>query len=159
MATNSTALSWRSGIPLTDLTVFELYDVMELRAKVFIVEQTCIYQDLDGLDKACLHVLGTDSTTAIRAYARVLPPKTKGKYQINPMIGRVVIAPEARGSGQARVLMEKAIDVCRIHWPDLGIDIGAQAHLEKFYSSLGFRKTSEPYDEDGIMHIDMHRTP
>ncbi|KAF0715109.1 hypothetical protein As57867_003556, partial [Aphanomyces stellatus] len=147
------SISWEC-VPLTDLSVMTLYDVIQLRANVFIVEQECIYLDLDGYDKTSLHVIGTlqqGDAKKIAAYARVLPPRTKGETQTRPMIGRVVIAPDARGAGLARVLMEQAIAACSTRWPHQGIDIGAQAHLETFYTSLGFHTTSPaPYDEDGI---------
>ncbi|ETW05473.1 hypothetical protein H310_03236 [Aphanomyces invadans] len=153
-------LTWRVAA-LPDLDVTTLYDIMQLRANVFIVEQTCVYLDLDGYDKACLHVMGMTSSDAgakIVAYARILPPKTKGDKQNVPMIGRVVVAPEVRGQGLANVLMQQAIAVCGDRWPHAGIDIGAQAYLEAFYTRLGFQTTSPaPYDEDGILHIDMHR--
>ncbi|ETV76568.1 hypothetical protein H257_09567 [Aphanomyces astaci] len=154
-------VTWQFAGALSDLSVTTLYEIMQLRAKVFIVEQACVYLDLDGYDKACVHVIGTSATggdAKIVAYARVLPPHTKGNSQQVPMIGRVVVAPEARGQGLASELMVKAMDVCTERWPQGGIAISAQVHLESFYSRLGFHTTSaEPYDDDGIMHIDMHR--
>ena len=150
-------LKWQC-VPMTDLSAETLYDVLKLRADVFIVEQTCIWTELDGYDKQSLHLFGqNESSTDIIAYARIVPAYTKGETQPMPLISRVVTAPAARGTGLGRVLMQQAIDNCASHWPDATIEIGAQARLESFYASMGFQTSSDPYDEDGIMHINMIR--
>ncbi|OQR99833.1 GNAT family acetyltransferase [Thraustotheca clavata] len=143
--------------PLRELSAAMLYDIMHVRCAVFIVEQTCPYLDTDNLDKlpSCLHLAALDDDQSIVAYARLLGPGSKGSKQKWPMIGRVVIAPAHRGQGVGKILMEKAIAECRRAWPKQPIEISAQAHLEAFYKSLGFNTTSEPYDDDGILHIDM----
>ncbi len=132
------------------LTVQELYDVLQLRQAVFVVEQDCAYQDLDGLDPACHHLLGRDDQ-GVAATVRVVPP---GLSHSLPCIGRVVTASRVRGTGLGRPLMQEAIRHVRQVWPG-GIHIGAQAHLHDYYASLGFEVSGPVYDEDGIPHLPM----
>ena len=129
-----------------ELTVHELYAITVLRERVFIVEQNCPYIDADGYDPQCRHMW----CTGMQAYCRIVPA---GAKFAEISIGRVITAPEARGTGLGRELMRRAIAVCG----SVPIRIGAQAHLEKFYGELGFVRASEPYDEDGIPHIEMLR--
>jgi ElaA protein len=143
---------------LQGLSALALYELLALRSQVFVLEQQCIYLDPDGLDPQCWHLQGRTDEGALQVYARLVPPLAKGPQQVLPMIGRVVTAPSARGGGQGRVLMQRAIDECMQLWPGQTIEINAQAHLQRFYASLGFVVTSEPYDEDGISHVDMRRT-
>jgi ElaA protein len=128
-----------------ELTIAELYAIVALRERVFVVEQACAYLDADGLDPQARHLWCDD----LAAYARILPAGAKYASQ---SIGRVIVAPEARGRGLARDLMIRAIAACT--GP---IELGAQAHLEKFYASLGFQRTGDIYVEDGIPHVDMLR--
>lgn len=139
------------------LSASALYALLSLRSQVFVLEQRCVYLDPDGLDPQCWHLQGRGEQDELQAYARLLPPLLKGPQQTLPMIGRVVTASSARGAGQGRALMQQAIAECARLWPGQGIDIGAQAHLQGFYASLGFVPSSAPYDEDGIAHIDMRR--
>ncbi|WP_100655945.1 GNAT family N-acetyltransferase [Alteromonas flava] len=140
------------------LSVHQLYQILKLRSDVFVVEQNCVYPDLDDKDTApdALHVFSqSDETCAqhkITAYARCLAPGVS--YQ-GCSIGRVVVAPEQRGMGYAKALMLAAIKACQQQWPNYPIEIGAQLYLQDFYASLGFVVFSDAYDEDGIMHIDM----
>lgn len=129
----------------------ELHDALALRAAVFVVEQACLYQDVDGLDPLARHVLAHDGLELV-AYARVLPPGTR--FDVTS-IGRVVVAPRARGSGLGRRLMEEALRGIEASGP-VPIALSAQAHLERFYASLGF-VPGERYDEDGIPHVAMRR--
>lgn len=129
-----------------------LYALLVARVAVFVVEQRCAYQELDGLDSAALHLTGELDDGRLVALARILPPGTRFAQ---PSIGRVLTLPPMRGTGLGRVLMQRAIDLCRQRWPTLPIRISAQHHLEDFYRSLGFVTISEVYDEDGIPHIDM----
>ncbi len=152
----SEALHWRCR-PLAELSPEALYEILALRAQVFVMEQRCVYLDADGWDTGCWHLEGRDAAGRLQAYARLVPPGLKGASQALPMIGRVVVAPAARSAGLGRPLMRQAIAECEARWPGQGINIGAQAHLERFYASLGFETRSAPYDEDGIAHIDMHR--
>jgi ElaA protein len=124
-----------------ELTAAELYAILELRARVFVVEQKCAYLDPDGLDRTARHVWGARDGEIV-AYARILPAPTR--------IGRVVTAPEVRGTGVGRELMRRAI--ATITGP---IRLSAQAHLERFYNDFGFVRVGDPYDEDGIPHIGM----
>jgi len=139
---------------LADMAPLAVYELLALRSAVFVVEQQCVYLDPDGLDAQCWH-LGGQVGGQLHAYARLVPPHLKGQGQ--PMIGRVLIAPAARRSGQGRALMLQALAECARLWPGEAVEIQAQANLREFYASLGFVATSQPYDEDGISHIDMRR--
>lgn len=132
-----------------ELTVGELYAITALRERVFVVEQNCAYLDADGVDPGSRHLWGT-CDSEIHAYCRIVPA---GQKFAEISIGRVITAPEARGTGLGRALMRRAIAACGAQ----PIRIGAQAHLEKFYGSLGFVRASDVYDEDGIPHIEMLR--
>lgn len=132
-----------------ELSAPELYAIVNLRERVFVVEQKCVYLDADGLDPAARH-LWAERGGKIIAYLRILPAGVK--YD-EIAIGRVVTAPEARGGGLGRELMERGIAAVG----GAPIRLSAQAHLEAFYESLGFRRASEPYDEDGIPHVEMVR--
>lgn len=133
------------------LSLQELYSILTLRTDVFIVEQACPYLEVDGKDPNCLHLLGTDEGELV-AYLRILPA---GLSYDEVSIGRVVIKSSHRGKGLARPMMEQAIHFITNEWKENQIKIGAQAHLEKFYSSLGFEPVSEVYLEDNIPHLDM----
>ncbi|WP_300597312.1 GNAT family N-acetyltransferase [Niabella sp.] len=133
------------------LSATELYAILQLRAAVFVVEQTSIYQDLDGKDFKALHLTGTDNGQVI-AYTRLLPAGISYK---EPSIGRVVIAPSHRAYGLGRELMKRSIDACQEQFEQKSIRISAQLYLKNFYASLGFEPVGNPYDEDGIPHIEM----
>lgn len=135
-----------------ELTVRELYAITVLRERVFVVEQNCAYVDADGVDPQCRHLWAVDETTrAIHAYCRLVPAGVKFA---EVSIGRVITAPEARGTGLGKELMERAL----IALGECSVRIGAQAHLERFYGEFGFVKASAPYKEDGISHIEMLRS-
>lgn len=131
-----------------------LYAAMRLRSAIFVVEQHCVFPDMDGLDPACSHLCGTDDSGELLAYARLLAPGVK--YP-EASIGRVVTAEAARGRQLGRALMVEALRLTRERHPGSWIRIGAQQRLDRFYASLGFVQTGEPYLEDGIWHIDMLR--
>ncbi len=140
-----------------DLSGADLYQVLQKRQDVFILEQTCLYPDMDGLDEGAHHLLGwrmIDGKRELAAYMRVLAP---GAKYVEMSLGRVLTAPCARGTGIGRELLAQGIAHAERQHPGHKIRIGAQQHLEKFYGSFGFSTISEPYDEDGIMHIDMLR--
>ena len=130
-----------------ELRVDELYAIVALRERVFVVEQACAYLDADGLDPASRH-LWAERDGAIAAYLRIVPAGVKFPEL---SLGRVITAPEARGTGLGRELMKCWIAAAG----GVSIRIGAQAHLEKFYGELGFVRASDVYDEDGIPHIEM----
>ena len=138
-----------------ELSNSELYGILQLRAEVFVVEQDCVYQDVDGFDQVALHVMGQRDRgegPELVCYTRLLAPGVK--YE-GASIGRVVTHMSVRGGGIGKALMVKSIAYCRDRWPGVPVTISAQQHLERFYSELGFRTESEPYDEDGIPHIRM----
>ncbi len=136
------------------LSVGQLYDLLQLRSQVFVVEQHCVFLDIDGLDRQTLHLLGTAEDGALRAYARLIPPGVKAP---DALIGRVVTAPAVRGGGTGRALMAESVARCEQLWPGHAITLHAQAHLERFYASFGFAPVGEPYLEDGIPHIEMRK--
>lgn len=140
-------------LPFDRLTGRQVHDVLQLRQRVFIVEQTCPYLDADGSDPRCWHGLGVKDGVLV-ATARIVPP---GEKFGEPAIGRVVTAPEMRREGAGRALMISAIAQVKRLYPGQPIRIGAQRYLERFYGSLGFVPMGEPYDEDGIPHIEMLR--
>lgn len=140
-------------LPFSSLTGRDVHDVLQLRERVFIVEQQCPYLDADGADPQCWHGLCRDGDTLI-ATARLVPP---GLKYAEPAIGRVVSAPEVRRTGAGRALMRSAIAQTKVLWPGQDVRLGAQRYLERFYASLGFEPVGEPYDEDGIPHIEMLR--
>ena len=147
-------LHWRFA-RFEELTPREVHDILQARVAVFILEQECLFQDIDGLDPACWHLVGRAGPGGeIDAYCRIVPPVTK---YAEPSIGRVITAAHARGRGAGRELMREAIARTRALWPGVPIRVAAQQYLERFYGELGFARVSEPYDEDGIMHIDMVR--
>lgn len=132
-----------------ELTRDELYAIIALRERVFVVEQKCAYLDADGLDPRCLHLWAVERG-AIVAYLRFLPAGVK--YD-EAAIGRVIVAQEARGTGLGKELMRRGLAMAGA----APVRVGAQAHLERFYGELGFRRVSDVYDEDGIPHVEMLR--
>lgn len=140
-----------------DLSPADLYEVLAQRQDVFILEQTCLYPDIDGLDPQAHHLLGwrmVDGKRQLAAYLRVLGPGVK---YTEMSLGRVITTKAARGSGAGRALLHEGIARAEALYPGHRIRIGAQQYLEQFYRSFGFDTVSAPYDEDGIMHIDMLR--
>jgi ElaA protein len=137
------------------LGVDNLYDALALRCRVFILEQGP-YQDPDGLDRESWHLLGRDEAGALQAYLRIVDP---GLKYAEPSIGRVITSPETRGTGLGRALMIEGVARCVDAWPGRGIRISAQAHLERFYTGLGFERVGEDYGEDNIPHCQMWRRP
>jgi ElaA protein len=141
-------MDWR---PFEQLTPRQVHDLLQLRSRVFVVEQACVFLDADGLDPRCVHGLCTRDGVLV-ATARLVPPGLKHAL---PAIGRVVTAPEARRTGLGRALMAAALSEVGRRYPGQGVYLSAQRHLEGFYASLGFRTSGAPYDEDGIPHVDM----
>jgi ElaA protein len=146
------------------LTPQLLYHILQARSDVFVVEQACAYQEMDGKDNSALHLCGwqysgqpTDGALpALVAYARLLPP---GVSYREASIGRVMTARTARTKKLGRPLMQQALTQMALHYPGQSITIGAQNYLRSFYQSLGFETISAVYDEDGIDHVDMRYTP
>ena len=138
-----------------DLNTTELYQILQLRNEVFIVEQNCPFQDLDDKDFKCYHLIGFDTVSQkIMAYTRIVPA---GVSYEEASIGRVVSSPLARGAGIGKQLMKKSIELLEELYGGVSIRIGAQLYLKKYYESFGFQQDSEIYLEDGIEHILMVR--
>ena len=143
-------LTWTYSC-FNELSAKEVYVILSLRSKVFVVEQNCVYLDTDGKDIDALHICGWMGDTLV-AYARILPP---GLAFTEASIGRVVTDPEWRKSGNGRLLMQTAIEKTLSQFTVSSIRIGAQTYLINFYASLGFRQQGQIYIEDGIPHIEM----
>jgi len=135
------------------LSVSELYSVLQLRSKVFVVEQNCVYQDIDGKDEKAMHLLG-ESDGKIVAYVRFFK---SGDYFENASIGRVVIDPDYRDRKWGYEMMSEAINGVESAFGETKITISAQLYLQKFYEKLGFVTSSETYLEDDIPHIEMKK--
>jgi len=136
-----------------ELSTAELYELLQLRSEVFVVEQDCVYQDLDGKDEKALHVLGYYEGN-LAAYTRIF---NKGYYFNEASIGRVVVSPKYRDKKFGHDLMRVSIEAVKEHYNETAITISAQEYLKKFYESHGFEQTSEMYLEDDIPHIQMKR--
>lgn len=134
-----------------ELTTQELYDILQLRSEVFVVEQDCVYQDIDGKDQKALHVLGYKNNVVV-AYTRIFKP---GDYFEKASIGRVVVAKKERQHKYGYDIMEASIQAIKEHYNETNIKISAQCYLNKFYNNLGFKAIGEDYLEDGIPHIAM----
>lgn len=137
--------------PFNELTPHELYAILRLRSEVFVVEQHCVFLDMDNKDQHCLHVMGWQNEQLV-ASTRLVPA---GISYDEISIGRVVSSPLARGTGIGRELMKRSIDEVILRWGLHDIKIGAQLYLKKFYESIGFIQTSDIYLEDNIEHIEM----
>jgi ElaA protein len=137
----------------SELSSHELYALLQLRSEVFVVEQNCAFQDLDGKDlyHDTAHLMGWQGDTLL-AYARLLEPSL---HQGQAVIGRVIVATSARGQGLGHTLMRRALEAVHQRWPDRPIYLGAQAHLQAYYARHGFVPVSEPYLEHGIAHLGM----
>ncbi|MCY1721767.1 GNAT family N-acetyltransferase [Prolixibacteraceae bacterium Z1-6] len=135
----------------SELTTTELYDILQLRAEIFVVEQDCVYNDLDDLDKDATHQF-LKKNGKIVAYSRLLKPGTRFP---DYSIGRVVIKETERGTGLGIQMMEEAKSFILNEWQAVKIKISAQKYLRKFYEDLGFKVVTEEYLEDGIPHFGM----
>ena len=134
-----------------ELSIQELYVILQLRAEVFVVEQDCVYQDLDNKDLDAYHVLGVLDTKIV-AYARIFKP---GDYFLESSIGRIVVKKEFRKFQYGYQLVQNSIQFIENNLQQNTILISAQSYLTKFYNSLGFTQVGEEYLEDGIPHIKM----
>lgn len=134
-----------------EISIEELYKILQLRIEVFSVEQNCVYQDLDGKDQKALHVVGTKNDEVV-AYARIFKA---GDYFKEASIGRVVVASDQRTYGYGHAILKFTIEMIEKRLNQTTIKLSAQTYLQKFYESHGFLKTGEEYLEDGIPHIAM----
>ncbi|MGA1379680.1 MAG: GNAT family N-acetyltransferase [Chitinophagaceae bacterium] len=137
----------------SELTNSDLYELLKLRSAIFVVEQNCVFPDMDDKDYSSYHLCGWDNDKLV-AYTRLLPP---GLAYENCSIGRVVTAASVRRQGVGRLLMKKSIEACQQLFSSRDIEIGAQLYLEQFYGSFQFKREGEVYLEDGIDHIHMRR--
>ncbi len=145
-------------LQFAELTAAQLYCVLKLRQDVFVLEQACLYPDLDGHDQQALHLCAWRDGELL-GYLRALPPGGDAlpgdATATESTLGRVVVSPAARGLSLGRELTRRGIALNLETWPGAGICIGAQAHLQKFYTELGFEPLGDVYDDDGIPHIKM----
>ncbi|WP_252374449.1 GNAT family N-acetyltransferase [Hydrogenophaga sp. 2FB] len=149
---SSHPLNWRC-LPFDALHARTLYALLQLRTEVFVMEQTCVFQDMDGADAQCFHLLG-ERDGELLAYARLVPA---GLKFTEASIGRVVTLPAARGGGLGHVLVRESVQALQGLWGVQPIRIGAQARLQAFYQQHGFVPDGPIYIEDGIDHIEMVR--
>lgn len=131
-----------------ELTIHELYQILRLRSEVFVVEQDCVYQDVDNKDQKALHVIGLKGDEVV-AYTRIFKP---GDYFDNVSIGRVVVRQDQRKYGLGKQIMLATMAAIDQRFPNKPIEISAQSYLLRFYTELGFSAFGEEYLEDGIPH-------
>ncbi len=139
--------------PFHTLTINELYDLLALRSEVFVVEQDCVYQDIDDKDQKALHIIGKKNERIV-AYTRLF---NKGDYFENTSIGRVVVKNTERKYGYGHDVIKASIQAIKEHYKETTIVISAQTYLKRFYEQHNFKKIGEEYLEDGIPHIKMIR--
>lgn len=138
----------------SELTTQELYHLLQLRSEVFVVEQDCVYQDIDGKDQKALHVLGYKEDTLV-AYTRIFKPND---YFNESSIGRVVVLKSQRHNKYGYDIMEASIKAIKHHFSETLIKISAQCYLKQFYTNIGFKEIGKEYLEDDIPHIAMIKT-
>ncbi len=139
-----------------ELTNWELYGILQLRTEVFVVEQTCVFQDMDGKDEEnCQHIYCVTQEGKVIACARFFPP---GILYQEAALGRICTSPAYRGTGLGKELMRRSLAEMERCFPGQPIRIGAQTYLNEFYKSFGFENVSELYMEDGIEHVEMIKT-
>ncbi|MRI01118.1 GNAT family N-acetyltransferase [Kriegella sp. EG-1] len=136
-----------------ELTKQELYEILQLRSEVFVVEQDCVYQDIDGKDQQAMHVFAKKNGR-FAAYTRIFKP---GDYFSEASIGRVVVKKSERKFGYGQIIMKTSIKAIQNFFEEKEIHISAQLYLKEFYESLGFNQVGEVYLEDGIPHIAMFK--
>jgi ElaA protein len=137
---------------INELTGRQMHAILKARCDVFVVEQNCVFPDIDDNDLIALHLCGWDQHNQLAAYLRILPPNST---YAEPALGRVLSSPTYRGTGIGRQLIQEGLKQIQSHYPGLPIRIGAQSYLIKFYSSFGFEIASDEYIEDGIPHVEM----
>jgi ElaA protein len=140
--------------PFSEIPAVKMYRILALRADVFVVEQTCAYQDLDGKDEHAIWVWAEDESGTVHATARLLPA---GISYEEISIGRVCSSLASRRTGLGKLLMEECLKQCEHIWGKQTITISAQQYLLKFYNELGFVEEGEMYLEDDIPHLKMKR--
>lgn len=149
---NNLNISWNTK-PFDELTTHELYAILQLRTAIFVVEQNCVFQDMDGKDQQAYHCMAWLDNELV-AYTRLFD---KNIVYDKASIGRVIVAQKMRKFGLGKQLMETSIQYCDELFGKQKIKIGAQFYLKRFYESLGFQQVSDIYVEDDILHIYMER--
>lgn len=144
-------LNWNFK-PYSELSLNEFHDAIALRMKVFIIEQNCTYQDLDGLDKECYHLLTTNQKNEVVGTARIIPP---GLLYPAAGIGRIVLDESVRGGNHGHELMKQCMQFIFTTFGQVDMKLSAQKHLEKYYNQHGFLSTGKEYLEDEIPHVEM----
>ena len=147
-------LEWRWKF-FSELTPTEVYDMLAARNEVFVVEQNCVYGDVDGLDKGAWHLLAYADNGKLAGCLRVLLPDEK---EPDIRIGRVLTTAGFRGMGLGRAMLERVRTHIAAQWPRVAVSLHAQANLKGFYGAFGFEPSSDIHDEDGIPHIWMRCT-
>lgn len=138
-------------LTFSGLNTKQLYDILSLRSKVFVVEQNCVFLDADGLDSKAIHLLGIEDNILV-GYLRLFPP---GNIESALTFGRLVTDKTVRSKGYGRQLIQEMLHYCSLKYPNIAIKCSAQHYLTNFYESFGFKAYGKPYDEDGIIHIAM----
>lgn len=146
-------LTWHTK-SFKELTTDELYSILQLRSKVFVVEQDCVYQDVDNKDQKALHVFGLKNKEVV-AYSRIFKA---GDYFKEASIGRVVVAENYRKYGLGHELLKQCLQAIKQHYKTEEVKISAQTYLKNFYKQYNFKQVGEEYLEDGIPHIAMLRS-
>ncbi len=154
MSTNQAEINWYC-LSFEQLNPAQLHAIYQARSAVFVVEQNCVYQDIDGKDPACLHLFALASQQQVLAYLRIVPA---GLSYREASLGRVLTTAAGRGLGLGRQLLQRGLAACSEHYPASPLRISAQAYLEQFYADFGFVRVSENYLEDDIPHLEMLRS-
>ena len=133
-----------------------MHEILSVRARVFVLEQHCFYLDADEYDVSADHLIGRNDSGEVIAYLRLCKPHSK---YAEPSIGRVLVVKPARGRGFGKQLMQRCIEKCEAQYLEQTIRLSAQHHTQAFYQSFGFQAVGSPYNDAGILHIDMVRPP
>jgi ElaA protein len=155
MTLSSSEFDWRWK-PFADLESIEVYDMLGARSAVFVVEQECVYADIDGQDVDAWHLLVYEDE-ALAGYLRVLLPNHPDESETDIRIGRVLTAAGFRGIGLGQAMLERTLTLIHGQWPGQAVRLHAQAHLQRFYGAFGFDPISDIHLEDDIPHVWMRR--
>lgn len=134
------------------MTSTELFVILKARCDVFVVEQNCVFPEIDDFDLAAWHLSAWNEQNQIAAYLRILPPDS---VYAEPSIGRVLTTRSNRGTGIGKELIRQGLTQLALSFPNYPVRIGAQSYLTDFYRSFGFEVVSDEYMEDGIAHVEM----
>ena len=150
-AKDSNEIRWKWS-SFEELSKVKLYDILQIRQQVFVLEQNCLYQDIDRLDQSAWHLLAINKNAQLMGYLRVVAP---GKKYKEPSIGRVLVHPDQRKKGLGKRLLTEGMRRTQAQFPSQDIRISAQLQLQAFYENAGFVPVGNPYLEDDIPHIEM----